>query len=84
MGRLGTSACAMVSQVAAGQFRTHVGGDTESWPACNPVFGHVFAERTQRAAAVRTGAGSGMFDHLTRQTFRRRPANRFTPGRVAW
>ena len=70
--------------VAAGQFRPHVADDTEAGRRVVQYFGHVFAERTQRAAAVRTGAGSGVLDHLTRQTFRQWPADRFPPGRVAW
>lgn len=67
---------------AAGQLWTHVTDDAGTGRRVVEYFSHILAERGQHAAAVRTRAGSGVLDNMTRKMRRQRSARRFVPGLV--
>ena len=80
IGSDGTGAWAMLSQVRHELFGAHVADHLERAGHVFQHFRHVLAQRTQRAAAVRAGAGRRMLHHVARQVVGQRLACRLAAG----
>ena len=70
----------MLSQVRHDFFGAHVADHLERAGHVFQHFRHVLAQRTQRAAAVRAGAGRRMLHHVARQVVGQRLACRLAAG----